>query len=89
MDKVTFTPENGEPVDFYVIEQTRIDGVDYLLVSDTAEGDGDAYILKDLSSEEDEESLYEMVSDDAEFEAAADAFDNLLEDIDLVEDEDN
>ena len=58
MGKITFDPDGNGPVDFYVLEQTRLGGVDYLLVTDAEEGDGDAMILKDLSSEQETEALY-------------------------------
>ena len=39
-------------VDFYVLEETRIHGKDYLLVTDAPEDeDGECYILKDVSGE--------------------------------------
>ena len=51
MEKISFThKETGETVDFYVLEETRLNGVDYILVTDSQEDDGEALILKDLSS---------------------------------------
>lgn len=81
MEKITFRPENDEPVDFYVLEQTRIGGVNYILVTDCEEGDGDALILKDLSKDGEEESVFSIVSDDEELNAVAGVFENMLEDI--------
>ena len=49
LEKITFRPEGEEPVKFYVLEQTRIGGHNYILVTDVEEGDGDALILKDMS----------------------------------------
>ena len=38
MEKITFMPEGGEAaVDFYVLEQTAIGGVSYILVTDAEE----------------------------------------------------
>ena len=79
-----FRPEEGEPVEFYVLEQTRIGGCNYILVTDCEEGDGEALILKDLSQDGEEESIFDIVSDDAELEAVAGVFENMLEDVDLV-----
>ena len=70
-------------MDFYVLEQTKLGGVTYILVTDTQEGDGEALILKDLSTEEDAEALYEIVSEDDELQAVAAVFENLLDDIEL------
>ena len=63
LEKVTFNPEGEEPIDFYVLEQTRIGGVNYILVSDSQEGDGEALILKDLSKDGEEESVFSVVSE--------------------------
>ena len=36
MEKISFThKETGETVDFYVLEETRLNGVDYILVTDS------------------------------------------------------
>ena len=43
-EKIMFHPEGEEPVEFYVLEQTRIGGVDYILVTDVEEGDGEAAV---------------------------------------------
>ena len=49
MEKVIFqSPQDGEALECYIIEQTRINGVDYLLVTEEEEGDCEAFILKDL-----------------------------------------
>lgn len=83
MEKITFTPEGDEAIDFYILETTRLGGVDYILVTDEPEGDGEALILKDLSKSTDEEALYEIVADDEELNAVAQVFGNLLEDVEL------
>ena len=85
MEKISFTPKDaGEAVDFYVLEETRLNGVDYILVTDSQEDDGEALILKDLSSDGDSEALYEIVEDDKELEGVMDIFAQLLEDVDLT-----
>ncbi len=87
LEKITFHPDGDEPVDFYVLEQTRIGGYNYILVTDLEEGDGEALILKDLSQDGEEESIFEIVSDDEELEAVAGVFESMLEDIEIVQDE--
>ena len=82
-EKITFQPEGEEPVEFYVLEQTRIGGIDYILVTDEEEGDGEALILKDMSRDGEPEGLYTIVSDDQELEAVAGVFENMLEDVEL------
>ena len=85
LEKILFTPEDEEePAAFYVLEQTRIGGYNYILVTDAEEGDGEALILKDLSKDGEEESIYTIVSDDDELEAVSGVFANMLDDIDLV-----
>ena len=37
MDKIEFSLENGEKTEFYVLEQTRLGGCDYILVTDTVD----------------------------------------------------
>ena len=84
MEKITFRPDGEEPVDFFVLEQTRIGGINYILVTDCEEGDGEALILKDLSSDGEEEGVYTIVEDDKELNAVAGVFANMLDDVDLV-----
>lgn len=42
LEKITFQPEGEDPVEFFVLEQTRIGGFNYILVTDLEEGDGEA-----------------------------------------------
>lgn len=86
MEKITFVPEGEEAeVDFYVLEQTTIAGVNYILVTDAEEDEeGEAYILKDMADADDEERMYCMVEDDDEFEAVAAVFEHMLDDIDFI-----
>ena len=85
MEKITFVPDGGEAVDFYVLEQTTIGGVNYILVTDAEEDEeAEPYILKDMSDSDAEERVYSMVEDDTEFDAVSAVFENILEDIDLI-----
>ena len=74
----------GQEVDFFVLEQTRIAGRDYLLVTDAEDGDGDAYILEDISADGERDALYEFVEDDERLEALSKVFTQMLDDIALV-----
>lgn len=80
MEKIVFTDQTtGEEITFAVEEETQLNGTKYLLVSDGEEdGDCDAYILKEIQSQ-DEEVLYEMVEDDTEFAALAKVFSELAD----------
>ena len=85
MEKIVFQlPDSQETVDFFVLEQTRINGADYILVTDAEEGDGEALILKDLSEDGEQEAVYEIVEDDDELEALSVIFGEMLEDVDLT-----
>ncbi len=84
LEKITFQPEGEDPVEFFVLEQTRIGGFNYILVTDLEEGDGEALILKDLSKDGEEESVYTIVSDDEELAAVAGVFENMMDDITFV-----
>ncbi len=81
LEKITFNPEGEEPVEFFVLEQTRIGGINYILVTDFEDGDGEALILKDLSQDGEEESVYTIVSDDTELAAVSGVFADMLEDV--------
>lgn len=85
MEKITFNPEGaaGEAVDFYVLEQTRIAGVNYILVTDEEDGDGEALILRDQSKDGEEESVYTIVEEDDELQAVAQVFQSMMDDITL------
>lgn len=85
LEKITFCPDGDEAVDFYVLEQTKIAGVDYILVTDFESGDGEALILEDLSKPEDAESVYTIVSDEERLKALAAVFEDLLEDVKFVQ----
>ncbi len=87
MEKVAFTINGTEKAEFYVLEQTRIGGTDYILVTDMEDGDGEALILKDLSEPEAKDGVYEIVSDDKELDAVAAVFEKLMDDITFVSDD--
>lgn len=84
MEKIIFEAEDGEPVEFYVLEQTKLGGISYILVTEEEEGDGEALILKDVSAKEDTEALYEVVADETELDAVAAVFENILGDVELA-----
>ena len=83
--KITLTTDTGEDVEFYVLEETRINGMNYLLVTDAAddEDEGECYILKDLSKQEETQALYEFVEDDNEIDYLFKIFYELLDGADV------
>lgn len=84
MEKIAFALEGAETAWFYVLEQTKIGGKHYILVTEEEEGDSEALILKEVLGGKDAESVYEIVDDDTELSAVAAVFENLLEDIELT-----
>ena len=80
--KVVFNTDDGEE-EFYVLEQTMLGGLNYILVTDDPEDEeGSFLILREDGSEEDIVS-YEPLEDENELRAVLAVFNELLEDIDL------
>ena len=84
MEKIRFTSDElQEETEFFVLEQTKLNGVSYILVTDSEEDDAECLILKDTSAEEEKESIYEIVEDEKELSAILKVFEELLEDIEI------
>ena len=84
MEKIRFTSdERQEETEFFVLEQTKLNGVSYILVTDSEEDDAECLILIDTSAEEEKESIYEIVEDEKELSAILKVFEELLEDIEI------
>ena len=82
-DKLIFTTDEGEEVVFTPVAQIRMNGRDYLLVSYEEEGEEEALILKDVSSPEEAEAVYEQVTDEDEIDALLPLFEEALEEFDI------
>lgn len=84
MEKIKFMSEEiQEEIDFFVLEQTRVNGVSYILVTDSEDDEAECLILKDTSDEASADSVYEIVDDDVELTAVSKVFEELLEDVDI------
>ncbi len=84
-NKVVFNTEDNNQVEFYVLEQTKLNGCTYILVTD-ADGldeEGTAYILKDTSGDTDEAALFDLVEDEKELQLVAKIFEELLDDVEI------
>ena len=79
-DKIIFETDEGT-LEFYVLDETRISGRNYLLVADSEDDEAEAMILKDVSAETDTEAIYEPVEDDVELMAVAKVFEESLGDV--------
>lgn len=84
MDKIKIEIEDGQTAEFFVLEETTVGGIDYFLVTEEEEGDGEAMILKDLSQKDDTEAVFEFVEDEKELKAVGAIFAGLMENTDLV-----
>ena len=83
MDRITLTSDDGEKMELYALESTRLGGVDYLLASDVETGDGECYILKDVAPADSADAVYEMVDDERELDYLLNIFSELVEDVDF------
>lgn len=83
-NRIIIQDGDGQDISFYVLEETKINGHNYILVTDSDEGeDGECYILKDVSCSGEEDAVYEFVEDDNEAESIFNVFTELMEDSDM------
>ncbi len=82
MEPIIFMNEDGTETEFYVEEQTRVNGTDYLLVATSEDDDAEALILKDISDKDSEEAEYVPV-DENEAEALLKVFEQMLDDTEI------
>ncbi len=84
-DTVSFLSEDGENIKLSVLEETKINGISYILVTDSFDGeDGECYIMKDISSGDDEDANYIFVEDENELDSVFEIFEKMMDDIDIV-----
>ncbi len=76
-EQMVFTNDLGEEEVFYVQAATVLGGVHYILVTETEDLAGEAYIMKQ-SEETEEEITFDMVDDEDELDALADVFEELI-----------
>lgn len=84
MQSINFITDEGEEIPFYIIEQTTLAGKDFLLVtdSDTQDDEAQVYIMQEIS-DQDDQTIYEFVEDEAQLEALSKVFEELLDDVDI------
>jgi uncharacterized protein YrzB (UPF0473 family) len=82
-NSIRIVDDKGEEIELYIIEETRIGGMNYILVTDAAEDeDGECYILKDVSKDDEDEAVYEFVENEDELDYMFKIFTELMEDSD-------
>ncbi|MDD6193980.1 MAG: DUF1292 domain-containing protein [Lachnospiraceae bacterium] len=83
MESITLmAPDTDEEITVFVLEETTLNEHKYLLVTEDSEGDTEAFILKEIATD-DTDATYEIVEDDVEFEAVVKIFQELVEDTDF------
>lgn len=82
-ERIVFETDDG-PAEWYVIDETRINGCNYILVADAPEGDAECLILKDTAPADSKESVYEEVENDDELDIVAGMFEEALGDTEIV-----
>ena len=84
MEKIRFAFADGSGGDeFFVLEETMINGSTYLLVTDSEEDDAECLILKETDGSVPGDSVYEIVEDETELLAVSKVFEELLEDVNI------
>ena len=84
MEKVKFSFGDGTGEDeFFVLEETKINGAAYILVSYSEDDDGERLILKETDDGAGQERVYEIVEDETELAAVSKVFEELLEDVSI------
>ena len=80
-EKKIILADDEQTLEFFVLEETKLNGKNYLLVTDAEddEEEADCYVLKDMSEEGDEDALYEFVEDENELEAIWKVFEALMD----------
>ncbi len=81
---IPFLTEEGEEIQFYIMEQTMISGINYLLVTEDLEDEeAEVMMMKENPNSDGEYASYEFVEDDDELDAISKIFSELMEDVDI------
>lgn len=90
LETIMITFEDGEEVEFCVLEETQLMGKHYYLVVPCEELDGEedeeceGYILRENTDAQNEEfGMYEFVEDEKELELLFPIFEELMDDSDM------
>lgn len=87
-NKIIFTSDEGEKIEFFVIEEAKLNGTSYLLVSETEDDEAMAYIMKQIVRDGEKDAVYEFVEDEKEIDAVAGLLEELLDgDVELIPDD--
>ncbi|MGN0435307.1 MAG: DUF1292 domain-containing protein [Wujia sp.] len=82
-EKIVFDTDEGKE-ELYVLEQTKLAGVNYILVTDDVDSEeGSFLILKEDMNSEGDFASYDIVEDENELKSVISLFDEMLDDFDL------
>lgn len=78
-NKITIIDEEGNAIELFALEETKINGMNYILVTDAPEDeDGECFIMKDTSKAEDTEAVYSFVENEDELAFVGKIFAELM-----------
>lgn len=81
---IPFLTDDGEEIQFYILEQTMISGINYLLVTDDIDDEeAEVMMMKENPNSDGEYASYEFVEEDDELAAVSRVFSELMEDVDI------
>lgn len=81
---IPFLTDDGEEIQFYILEQTMIGGINYLLVTEDIEDEeAEVMMMREDPHSDGEFASYEFVEDDSELTAVSKIFAELMEDVDI------
>lgn len=81
---IPFLTDDGEEIPFYILEQTMINGINYILVTDDVEDEeAEVMMMKENAESDGVYASYEFVEDDQELAAISKVFAELMDDVDI------
>lgn len=80
IDTVVFRDEDGEEIEFEVLDFIQVDEREYVIVA-MPDSDDEAFILR-VETDEQGNETYVTIDDDAEWDHVAEAYEELLEEED-------
>lgn len=79
-NRIKMTDENGTEVELTILEETRFNGSNYILVQESVDEDSiECTVLKDISKEDEPIANYVTIEDEVEEQAVFEIFERLLE----------
>lgn len=76
LDTVVFRDENGDEIEFDVLDFVEVNGREYVIVA-MPDNDEEAFILR-VETDEQGNETYVTIEDDQEWEAVAEAYEEML-----------